>query len=278
MDANVRSQLFNNPSITNNIMSSVYDASPNIKYRQLNKQIYNETGQFFYEKYCDMPVSHMEIKKYIRSTPHKFGSVLTTTYNNNGTQEIAVNHHYYEVSTFDPTVYFLSSFTLDYHLDDDGNTALSNIIIVDVSDINRIMLQIDSSRDFDLLTLYHIYYRRTNCTKVNKNYARNKTIEEFNNRFIVDENDPLFVVYYYYQYMMLNCYVFNMDEKPVLMPQSMIDYQDIEDELTDEALMLHLQNIVEYIEEPLKTQLIHFYVDEINRLKPVLLEYIMNLP
>lgn len=276
MDPVVNKQLLNNPVVTNNIMSSVYNADANIKYRQLNKQIYNETGQFFYEKYCDLPISHKEIRDYLLTNPRKFGSVLATTMNNNGIQEIAINFNYYELSPFVNIIYYISTFGLDYHREN-NTMELSNTINVDVSNIATINRLVASCRDYDLLTIYHVYRNRTNCVKVNKNYAKEKILEEFDTRFIVHDDMALFDAYYIYQYMLLNCYVLNMDETPRLMDNFVVPFYDIDNDLSDAALMDYFEDIMANIEGEVEREMVYFFVDEVERLKPLLLEKIKNL-
>lgn len=277
MDQNLSRQLLNNPTIVNNIMSSMYDVDPNIKYRQLNKQIYNETGQFFYDKYCDLLINNKEIRDYLLSKPNKFGSVLATVFNNNGTQEIALNNNYYELSPFVNIIYYVSTFTLDYHIDDQGNSILSNTIDVDVVSADKVNQLVASCRDYDLLTIFKVYQNRVNCMKVNERYAKEKILQEFEKRFMVNDNDSLFNLYYSYQYMLLNCYVFNMGEQPRLMDDLIVNDYDIPDDLSDGQLMDYFEDMLNGVEEKTQNQLSYFFVDEIERLKPLLLKHIMRL-
>ena len=51
-----------NPSLTNNILSSIYDVDDKQTYRRLNNQIYNETAETFYKRHCNKLIHPNEIK------------------------------------------------------------------------------------------------------------------------------------------------------------------------------------------------------------------------
>ena len=57
------------------LKSGVYDVDPRLTYRQLNRQVYNESGMSFYKKNCDKPLSTREIINYINTNPTKIGIV-----------------------------------------------------------------------------------------------------------------------------------------------------------------------------------------------------------
>lgn len=58
-------------SVIANIMTAIYHVDPYIKYRLLNKQIYNETAQLFYNSHCDDRLSKLEYNNYIATNPEK---------------------------------------------------------------------------------------------------------------------------------------------------------------------------------------------------------------
>ena len=198
--------------VLNNIMSAIYHIDPNIKYRQLNKQIYNETATTFYNTYSNLPIHKSEIINYIKTYPLKIGIVKLIYDTEWDYAYVGMAHHY------------LFKFTLFNTHDYPGNTNEFKIIASDGNNISILVNNIhhyysphieDLINDvtlnqimfYDLLTYYHIYNHRGDCIRVNKNYAKEKVIHELENHIKLDS---FFNIFMTYQYMLLNCFAFDI--------------------------------------------------------------------
>lgn len=198
--------------VTENILTSIYDVDPQHTYRQLNRQIYDESKMSFYQQYCDKPITTSEIISYVNTKPKKIGIVILTDGH-------GINHdrHY----TFTQIQYgYLTKQALRNRYHGEGNTidivlegrnhnVYNDFIDWEPMDMNELVNMTNTNLDYDLLTIYNIYKARKDCMRVNPLYAKNKVLGFLNQLSIIPQQS-LFDIYYYYEYLLLNYFVFDI--------------------------------------------------------------------
>lgn len=255
-----------------NIMTAIYHVNPYIKYRLLNKQIYRETAQVFYEKYGNCKISELEYSNYINTHPSKFGYLQFSSYKDIIT-EYYVRMIYHSLPLFKSTHYHV----IDNTLMSVNNTTTREIVVnphLDYDFISFDELKIKGIiENYDLLTLYNVYKSRTNCTIVNKHYAQQKIIEHLELCKTVSTKSFLHI-YCYYQYLILNCFVFNIvDEVYDLLPSMQFNYVNVPSTISKSYMMDILENPIDvdiYNQQKLKM------LNDIERLELKIINHIHN--
>ncbi len=252
----------NFPGVIENIITAIYSIDKNYVYRQLNKQIYNETAQLYYETYKDIDITEKERINYYQSKPEKLGII----YLSKQTDVLYINISYLNLPIFNNDFYILTNNFLSIN-----GSAITNII-------NNISVSIDRFNgvyigNHDILITYHVYKNRTNLTVVNKQYAIEKTLDRLNNYTI----DTFYRIYSYYHYIILNCFVFNMiDRHYNLLPQ--MTFKSVPVPTSNSAIEIHqyLNNLLDNPIDNLKQYEMEkeLMLNEIKRLKPKLIEII----
>lgn len=257
-----------NPILANNILTSIYNVDENQVYRQINKQIYNETAQTFYNTNQNRKITNREIVNYLLTSPKRFGKVIYETDE--------------EESNIAFTMFTLPVFnTGDYHVgysiittkNYDEDPYVHNAISNRTQSFNDIIdnVETDVGIDLDLMTVYNIYKNRGNCIRVNKHYAKEKVIMVFNNHQL--KSNSFSDIYYYYQYLLLNGFVFDILDKqydPIqLFFVRPIDFQ--ENENLDDYMDRFMSNPVDI---DLYNNQLQNILTEIKELEPKILNYI----
>lgn len=267
--------------VTENILSSMYDVDPRLTYRQLNKQVYNESGLSFYKKNCDKPLTPREIINYINTNPTKIGIVYLDENEDNDFFEVGIKFLYLNKFFLQQDSYsgennmFKTQLREEYVLKNRVDTwgSPDTEMIVEIINTNFVT-------DYDLLTIYNVYKNRGDCMRVNKNYAKEKTLSILDNNTATSK-DSLFKIYYCYEYLILNCFMFDIAYK----------YKELDDlELKYEAPVISIMNftgdivlnhIQEAMDKPQNSQLYNtlkqFMLKEIERITPSIIKHIQNM-
>ena len=96
--------------------------------------------------------------------------------------------------------------------------------------------------------MYNVYKSRTNCIIVNKHYAKQKIIEHLEWCKTVSTKSFL-RIYCYYQYLILNCFVFNIvNEIYDLLPSIRFNYVNV-------PSIIQKQHMVDILENPIEDDL-----------------------
>lgn len=184
------------------ILSMIYNVDPRVDYRQLSKQLYNQTGLSFYEKNCDKPLTLTEIRNYITTKPDSFGMIHKVVELDGDPIVIIFCNVIYQCKMSDG--YINEDIVFDiYH--GRYNAFTENYIRSSSIEMDKLLTNIKDGT-YDLYTLYQVYKNRTNCMKVNKNYAKEKIMKEFIKETKLD--DSFLNTYIVYIYLCMNCYVF----------------------------------------------------------------------
>ena len=268
-----------NSGVMNNIISSMYNVDPRLTYRQLNKQIYDETKMSFYMKNCDKPFNNQEIIKYINTKPKKIGIIILTEYEDEDGFKSEVIFGHFTRQFLNKNVYSGESNVFAVNVD--GHNGDHYVInyneIWGTPSIDKLIEYVNSGYilNYDLLTIYNIYNNRKDCTNVNKNYARNKVLSRLD-EIIPDEQDSLYKIYFCYEYLLLNCFIFGIDQ----------DFEELD------AFTIHypfqngtpeniLNHIIKARDDPLDIKTYNkikiFMLDEIERLTPIIVKSINNI-
>lgn len=251
-----------NPALTNNILSVMYKVDEDPVYRQLNKQVYNETAQTFYDNNCRKPITNTEIITYFLTNPKRFGKVVYEEEEN----EINMIFMMYSLPVFNNGRYDSTRngfYTIDeeyIHQEIDHQIISTNDIIKD--------LNIDM--DMDLMTIYNITKNRGDCMRVNCNYAKESVIRIFNKHRAL--KGSFYQIYYYYQYLILNAFVFDiLDKQYELIHSFVVKPIGIVYENVDDYMESLLSNP---IDQDLYNEQIKIMLNDINELEPKILNYI----
>lgn len=155
------------------ILSSIYDVDPSINYRQLNKRVYNQTALSFYEKNCNKPITLDEITNYVNSKPDKIAFIahLEPYFTDDSAELGLFFRNFYKRKIVDK--YVRETFAVEIVVNE-NNAFTTNHSYIRGDDINDILEESTLDKTYDLYTLYNIYKNRTNCMRVNENYAKEK--------------------------------------------------------------------------------------------------------
>lgn len=273
-----------NSGVTENIMSSMYNVDPRLTYRQLNKQIYDESKISFYQRNCDKPLSKQEIIKYINTKPKKLGIVFLYEAEEDDYFENTIKFSYLTKQFFKSAYaaeynsinIFLNYNNNDYFVENNFENMGTPTIdtLIDIINDKHIF-------DYDLLTIYNIYKNRGDCMRVNKNYAKNKVLNELNN--ILDIQDTFFEIYYCYEYLILNFFMFDIEEKFDELDTIRLKYQTAYRSIINyesHEIIDYINNAMENpIDENFKEyeRLREYMLNEIERLTPKIISYINNM-
>ena len=77
--------------------------------------------------------------------------------------------------------------------------------------MDDIIKDLNIDMDMDLMTIYNITKNRGDCMRVNRNYAKESVIRIFNKHRAL--KGSFYQIYYYYQYLILNAFVFDILDK-----------------------------------------------------------------
>ena len=271
--------------VMENILSSMYDVDPDIKYRQLNRQIYDESKLSFYNKNCDKLITNREIINYINTKPKKIGLIkVEEDEDEDMGSSTNIKFTYLTRSFLDYTKYTGEYNTISFILTEDmPQDYIVHNIVEDWGRPNIPMLVnmvvSDIIIGMDLLTMYHIYKNRGDCMRVNKNYAKNKVLNYLNG--FVNNAQSFYKIYYLYEYLILNCFILDIPVK---------EYTELESLTLEFKEVLSLQNytvnevldaLEQDIEDHKDIQLYQAHktlmMNEINKLFPIIDNYFNNL-
>lgn len=271
-----------NSGVMNNIMSSMYNVDPRLTYRQLNKQIYDETKMSFYMKNCDKPLSKQEIIKYINTKPKKIGIIILSEDEDDDHELITeVKFAYFTRQFLNKNDYSGESNIFSVNVDEHNDYVINNYEIWGTPSIDRLIEYVNDDHilNYDLLTIYRVYSSRKDCIKVNKNYARNKVLNVLDD-IIADDQDSLYKIYFCYEYLLLNCFIFDIDQ----------DFEELDTFNIKNTQTVSLANatpeevlnyIIEVMDNPLDIKRYNkikiFMLDEIERLTPIIVKSINNI-
>lgn len=273
-----------NTGLSQNILASMYNVDPDIKYRQLNRQIYNETAQTFYHKNCDKSITSQEIANYLKTYPERLGIVVILEEDDDEYEisKIQFRHFY-------PRIFGAGQYNIEINdvytklMYENNYFYMGNENDIDSIKMSRLIeniLNLVTPRRFtyDLLTYYNIYKNRTNCMNVNKNYAKNKILKIFYEKTALDQS--FLTISYVYHYLILNCFVFNLLEKSYepLPPIALIPNGNIKDLMSEGELVGYMLDAMENpIDEKLQRKQKVNMVTEIMTLSKRLENHIINL-
>ena len=267
--------------VTENILSSMYDVDPRLTYRQLNKQVYNESGLSFYKKNCDKPLTPREIINYINTNPKKMGIVY-----------LDENE---DVDFFEVGVKFL--YLNKFFLQQDGYSGENNMFKTQLREEYVLKNRVDTwgtpdtemiiniindnfVTDYDLLTIYNVYKNRGDCMRVNKNYAKEKTLSILDNNTATSK-DSLFKIYYCYEYLILNCFMFDIPYKYKELDDLALKYETPVISIMNFTGDIVLNHIQQAMDKPENSQLYNtlkqFMLKEIERITPSIIKHIQNM-
>ena len=266
--------------VTENILTSIYNVDPQHKYRQLNRQIYDESKMSFYTRYCDNPITTSEIISYVNTKPKKIGIIILTDGQgvNNDRQYLFTQIQYgYLTKQALRNRYHGEGSTIDLVLEGREYNVYNDFIDWEPMDMNELTDITDIDIDYDLLTIYNIYKARKDCMRVNPLYAKQKVLA-FLNQLTVIPQQSLFDIYYYYEYLLLNCFVFDiMDRtygelKPFpLKPKNPL----LLDQATKTEVMQYLSKVMDDpIDYEVYDEFKHAMIIEFNRLLDKVIEHI----
>lgn len=272
--------------VTENILSSIYNVDPDIKYRLLNKQIYDESKPSFYNQYCDKPVTNSEIIRYLKTSPKKIGLVLLNEVDNNDDPQdphfaTQIEFNYLTKNVLRPK-YHGEINLIKAVLNQDNEYSIVNKFESSISpDINQLIniINVYEILDYDLFTIYNIYKNRHNCMRVNPMYAKQKLLGFLKLLgSIVDEK--LLDLYYYYEYLLLNCFIFDISENYTELTTLRLNPKEplLLENASKREVILYLN---EAIEDPLKMEeyiaLKKFLLFEFDRLLILVTNHIHTL-
>ncbi len=258
-------------SLIENIMSSIYNATKDNKYRLLNKQIYNETRYLFFDTYQNMDIDADSVLFYVGNTSNKFGYLLF------GLDDI--NHNYscnfiYYLKKNEQ--YYLSQVRLVLEKEYDGYINLSHppnyhrTHTKKQATYHNGKIQINN---YDLLTWYYLYKNRMPLDK--KSYAKKLTLNKLNS---VKNTTSFLSIYCYYNYMILNCYVFGITVQRRNISQ-LLKFRSLPRPLYDhKSLMNYMTNTLDQpCSDPLYEQYKLFMLKQIEILEKKVIDYINQL-
>jgi hypothetical protein len=218
------------------------------KARELSKSIKQYADYELYTKKCNDKILEFEFEKYT-DTGNTFGFVI----NNFTLEQIEMNGAIYQHSTLDidedediAVLNYSNSFLLRhskiYNNDDDIEVITRFIdepLLIDYNIISH----------FDLVTYFYCYKNRFNCMNINKEYAKNKTLELFD--YIINlYKDEFLFIYLYINYRVMNLPYYG--PYPNFYIETNIDNIDIDMSIEFEPLYKYIpemiNNIKKYIE------------------------------
>ena len=255
-----------------NIMTAIYHVDPDIKYRLLNKQIYRETAQAFYDNYNNQFISKLEYLNYIHTQPLKFGYFIFNHSTINVDSETQMMMYYYDLSLFNRNQYNIMLNTLiienkngvTFSKNKMDNKSLTDPLISPY--VEQLVIE-----NFDLFTKYNIYKSRTNCTIINKNYPKQKILYHISTYKDISTKSFL-RIYCYYQYLILNCFVVNiLDRVYDLIPKIEFKYAPLPKEVGRKDIESVLENPIDV---DIYNQQKIIMLNEIDRLEIKLMDYI----
>lgn len=256
-----------NPVLTNNILTSMYNVDEDKVYRQLNTQVYNETAQTFYDKNCDRPISNNEIINYILTKPKRIGKVVYEEPEN----EKNVIFIMWTLPSFNTRNYYATHSVL--YLNDEDEPYVNQDVFDRVTSMDDIIegVETDILLDMDLMTTYNMYINRKNCMRVNKNYAKQKVIKLFKSHAL--KTKDFYDTYYYYQYLLLNAFVFDiLDRQYEPIQLFFVKPIDMAYENVDE----YMENFFNPVDKELYNEQMNTILNAIDELEPKILNYIHN--
>jgi hypothetical protein len=272
-----------NSGVMENIMSSMYNVDPRSTYRQLNRQIYDESKMSFYQKNCNKPISKHEIIKYINTNPKKLGIVFLDEDEDDDYFESGVKFSYLTKQFF-KSAYAGEYSSINIYLNNNNNDYYveNNFKIMGTPTVDTLIDVINDEYifDYDLLTIYNIYKNRGDCMRVYKNYAKNKVLDELVN--ITNNQNTFFEIYYCYEYLILNCFMFDIEEKFEELDTIRLKYETAYRSIVNfepDEIIDYINNAMENpIDENFKEymQLRQYMLNEIDRLAPKIISYINN--
>ena len=255
-----------NPALKNNILTAMYNVDEHSVYRQLNKQIYNETAQTFYDKHYDKPISNHEIINYLLTNPKRFGKVVYDP-----AEGLDIIFSMYTLPVFN-IPYFTQNITISVDIDID--MYVHQELSTSDKSIESLIDEVESDYDLDmdLKTIYEIYKNRGDCMKVNRSYSKEAVVRIFNKRQQL-KSDSFYQIYYYYNYLILNHFVFDILEKqfepiPVFFVHPIEVIENEELDLYMHRLLLNPVDLEVYKDQKIKI------INAIDELELDLLNYI----
>ncbi len=133
--------------------------------------------------------------------------------------------------------------------------------------------------DYDLLTIYNIYKARENCMRVDSQYAKNKVLAMLTRLFTIP-NASLFSIYYYYKFLMLNYFVFDINVKYVeleTLPLYIDQPLSLENNTQEEVI----RYLMKALGEPLDVEFYDIFkqqlIIKLNQLLSGLINHVKNL-
>ena len=254
-----------------NIMTAIYHVDPDIKYRLLNKQVYKETAQAFYDKYNNHSISKFEYRHYINTTPLKFGYLALTSKFTSHNYQYDVSVNYCSLPIFKPSEYNVLNSQLTI-----TNYLTKYVYMVQCAHTRKVSFETLKDNleydieNYDLLTKYTIYKNRTNCMMVNPYYAKQKILNHMHDYKNI-RTESFLPIYCYYQYLILNCFIFNlMDKAYDLIPYIQFYYVSNMSE-TKEDVNRMLDNPIDV---DIYNQQKIIMLNEIDRLEVKIIDYI----
>ncbi len=268
--------------VTENILSSMYDVDPRLTYRQLNKQVYNESGMSFYKKNCDKPLTPREIINYINTNPEKIGIVYEDEDEEEDFSEVGIKFLYLNKFFLQDDRYLGETNMFKTRLEGDEYVLKNRLSTWGTPDTETIIEIIDMNfvTDYDLLTIYNVYKNRGDCMRVNKNYAKEKTLSILDNNTATSK-DSLFKIYYCYEYLILNCFMFDIPYKYKELDDLELKYETPVISIINFTGDIVLNHIQQAMDKPENSQLYNtlkqFMLKEIERITPSIIKHVQNM-
>lgn len=219
--------------IIENIMTAIYDTTKDYKYRLLNTKIYNETKLSFYNTFSNESPFQKEVIEYIKVCPKKVG-FLSFYYDE--IFNICNPKGIFNILTFSPEINKYNR--LQKILDAIVNLVNKKLVVKNeiIKEKEYSLLEVIKSVEtgiidnFDILTRYNIYKNRINCVKVNNNYAKERILKALED-YKTSQTESFLHMYCYHQYLILNCYMFDIIDHPeytYVLPELNFEYLDPE--------------------------------------------------
>lgn len=257
-------------SLIENIMTAIYDATKDNKYRILNKQIYNETVALFYNTYENMEVKNDSFLSYVNTTSNKFGFILFSM--------DTIKHNYtcsflYYTRKNDFNHLMLQHLILENEYNQVKLTHLYDYDDIESKEQTHDKINTQCINNYDLLTWYSVYKNRMPY-KMDK-YAKKLVFNKLNS---IKNIKSYLSIYCYYNYLILNCYVFGIPEERFMLGKS-LNFPSLPRPIKSyESLLKYMiQALDQPCSDPLYEDYKLFMLKEIKKLEVKVIDYINKL-
>lgn len=167
--------------------------------RELSKNMYSSSSADYYQSLCDESIKYEELEEYMNENTITFVEIVKKEYSEEFEFEREFDFQFYTaIGPIYAAPYILNIRSI---LHTKRKSELMVGILARGTIEYRKRFNYDHKSFYDLLTNYRILRKRIGCNVININYAKEKSLQIFNELIDKWDNDEMIIFLYAYLYM-----------------------------------------------------------------------------